>query len=104
MADLNYLFTQTTEERPRKRKSRFSDEETIAMINAVADRKHILLRLGNRNNSNEKTLAWCQVTDEVNMVSFTHREVADVRKKFQDLRSVVKLKASGAGKKHKKSG
>ena len=39
-------------------------------------------------------MAWQYVTDAVNIVSVVKRECSDVRKKFTDLKTVVKKKAA----------
>ncbi|ROT80166.1 hypothetical protein C7M84_001110 [Penaeus vannamei] len=78
----------------KKRRPNFSDEE-MALIEAVAKRKNVVLgKLDNRITGQVKNNAWECVTREVNLVARVPRTVAEVRWKFTDLRAAVKKKAA----------
>ncbi|XP_069992956.1 myb/SANT-like DNA-binding domain-containing protein 4 [Penaeus vannamei] len=79
----------------KKRRPNFSDEEMLALIEAVAKRKNVVLgKLDNRITGQVKNNAWECVTREVNLVARVPRTVAEVRWKFTDLRAAVKKKAA----------
>ena len=76
-----------------QRRANFSEDETLAMVNAVIPRKRILLgRLDAIFNAAMKKNAWLEVVAEVNLVSRVTRNVEEIRKKFTDFKSAVKKK------------
>ncbi|XP_018009578.1 uncharacterized protein LOC108667106 [Hyalella azteca] len=79
----------------KRRRPNFSDEEVMALITAVSKRKNILLgKFDKTITAKAKLLQWQAVIDSVNCVSTVKRDVAEVRKKFYDLRTQVKKKAT----------
>ena len=78
-----------------KRRPNFSDEEIFAILFGVSDRKRLLLgKLDNTNTAKLKMRGWDEVATAVNTVSSVQRGSLEVRKKFYDLRTIVKKKAA----------
>ena len=79
----------------KKRQPNFTETELLSLITAVAEKKIVLFAKFNGNiTAKSKLMAWQYVTDAVNSVSVVKRECSDVRKKFTDLKTVVKKKAA----------
>ena len=67
----------------------------MAIVTAVFERKQILLGKFDENiTAKVKLMQWQAVTDSVNCVSMVKRDVAEVRKKFFDLRTHLKKKVA----------
>ena len=77
------------------RRANFTEEESLALVNAVITRKRtILCKLDVQLNCAMKKMAWFEVLAEVNLVSRVIRTVDEIRKKFSDFKSAVKKKAA----------
>ncbi|XP_050726956.1 uncharacterized protein LOC127003893 [Eriocheir sinensis] len=78
-----------------QRKPKFSETEALTLVEEVERRRHIILgRLeGSKVTGEKKQRAWEEVTALVNEVSRVGRTEEECRRKFKDLRSLVKVKA-----------
>ena len=77
----------------RARKINFKEDELILMIREVTKRKEVIIGpLSTVVTKQAKNAAWEAVADAVNSIAPTHRQPAEIRKKFQDFRSQVKKK------------
>lgn len=78
---------------PKKRKSNFSSAETVNLLEEYMVYKDVLIaKFSAKVTHATKNHAWLQITHHVNKVSKTIRTVAEVKKKFMDLRTSVKKK------------
>lgn len=79
----------------KRRRPNFCDEEIFAMLSVVRDNKILLLgKLDNINTAKRKSRGWEHVTAAVNDVSSYKRDAFEIRKKFSDLRALVKKKVT----------
>ncbi|XP_042203520.1 uncharacterized protein LOC121853447 isoform X3 [Homarus americanus] len=79
----------------KRRRPNFCEEEVHAMLREIAKRKKMILgKLDSRNTVTLKNHAWEEVLKAVNAVARIPRSVAEVRRKFSDLRVSVKKKAA----------
>lgn len=80
-----------------QRRPKFSETEALTLVEEVERRRHIILgRLeGSKVTGEKKQRAWEEVTALVNEVSRVGgRTEEECRRKFKDLRSLVKVKAA----------
>ncbi|XP_047502419.1 uncharacterized protein LOC125047916 [Penaeus chinensis] len=74
----------------QKKRPNFSNEETLALIEAVATKKSVVLsKLDSRITAHVKNNAWDCVTKEGNLVARVQRNMNEVRRKFTDLRAAM---------------
>ena len=80
----------------KTRRPRFTDSEALALVEEVEARSAVILgKLDSRITAEKKAKAWEEVTVQVNVASKVGDRTPDeVRKKFIDLRSSAKIKAS----------
>ena len=86
-------------EPPRKlvRRPKFSDEEVLALVEEVRKRRGVVLGRHDYKTgvtAQKKQQAWQQICFAVNAVSRVLRSVEEVRRKFVDMKTHVKSKAS----------
>ncbi|KAG9477760.1 nuclear apoptosis-inducing factor 1 isoform X2 [Eleutherodactylus coqui] len=81
----------------KKRKTNFSEQEVEIIMEEMEKQKHILI---NHYNAGvpllTKSNAWCDILKRVNAISTCHRELAEVKKKWSDLKTEVRRKMSQA--------
>lgn len=84
-------------EPPKKlvRRPKFSDAEQYRIVQSVEERATIILgKLDSQLTAAMKNTAWEEVMQEVNVVARVKRTTEEVRRKFRDMRSLVKIKAA----------
>lgn len=82
---------------PRKmaRRPKFGEAELCAIALGVEERAAIILgKLDSSLTAAMKTVAWEEILQQVNAVSRVRRTCEEVRRKFRDMRSLVKKKAA----------
>ncbi|XP_075690296.1 nuclear apoptosis-inducing factor 1 [Rhinoderma darwinii] len=81
----------------KKRKTNFSEQEVEIIMEEMEKQKHILI---NHYNAGvpllTKSNAWYDILKRVNTISTCHRELAEVKKKWSDLKTEVRRKMSQA--------
>ncbi|KAM9327048.1 nuclear apoptosis-inducing factor 1 [Gastrophryne carolinensis] len=81
----------------KKRKTNFSEQEVDIIMEEMEKHKHILI---NHYNAGvpllTKSNAWYEILKRVNAISTCHRELAEVKKKWSDLKTEVRRKMSQA--------
>ncbi|KAM4664379.1 nuclear apoptosis-inducing factor 1 [Discoglossus pictus] len=81
----------------KKRKMNFSEQEVEIIMEEMEKQKHILI---NHFNAGvpllTKSNAWHHILKRVNAISTCHRELAEVKKKWSDLKTEVRRKMSQA--------
>ncbi|XP_071979188.1 nuclear apoptosis-inducing factor 1 [Engystomops pustulosus] len=81
----------------KKRKTNFSEQEVEIIMEEMEKQKHILI---NHYNAGvpllTKSNAWYDILKRVNAISTCHRELAEVKKKWSDLKTEVRRKMSQA--------
>nr|XP_045588537.1 myb/SANT-like DNA-binding domain-containing protein 4 [Procambarus clarkii] len=88
-----------------KRKANFSEEELTVLVDEVKKRESIIFgKLSRQVTTHDKHCAWSQVAVAVSGVGLCSRQQADVRKKFQDLKSSVKKKLAENAREMRKTG
>ncbi|XP_069176652.1 t-SNARE domain-containing protein 1-like [Procambarus clarkii] len=88
-----------------KRKANFSEEELTVLVDEVKKRERIIFgKLSRQVTTQDKHCAWSQVAVAVSGVGLCSRQQADVRKKFQDLKSSVKKKLAENAREMRKTG
>ncbi|KAM4695912.1 nuclear apoptosis-inducing factor 1 [Rhinophrynus dorsalis] len=81
----------------KKRKMNFSEQEVEIILEEVEKQKHILINHFNAGVPHlTKTNAWHDILKRVNAISTCHRELAEVKKKWSDLKTEVRRKMSQA--------
>ncbi|XP_045620001.1 nuclear apoptosis-inducing factor 1 isoform X2 [Procambarus clarkii] len=89
----------------KKRKPNFTDEEVLMMLNQVQKRKKVILgKLDGSLTVHDKNNAWHVIAAAVTATSPYIRGPNEVRKKFTDLRSVVKKKTAVISRELRKAG
>ena len=77
----------------RKRKEKFSSHELEALVDEVHQRKSILFgEFSSTLTASTKHCAWAAITDRINSIAKSPRTIEDVKKKWSNLASNVKLK------------
>ncbi|CAG0897803.1 unnamed protein product, partial [Darwinula stevensoni] len=88
-----------------QKKPRFSVDKVDALATSVLDKKAILYgKLSATINSKKKHEAWSAVAHEVSSVRGTKRDIADVKKKWQNICMEVKKKEAERKKAQKDTG
>ncbi|XP_053552011.1 nuclear apoptosis-inducing factor 1 [Bombina bombina] len=81
----------------KKRKMNFSEQEVDIIMEEMEKQKHVLI---NHFNAGvpllTKSNAWHHILKRVNAISTCHRELAEVKKKWSDLKTEVRRKMSQA--------
>ncbi|XP_077334902.1 nuclear apoptosis-inducing factor 1 [Lithobates pipiens] len=81
----------------KKRKTNFSEQEVDIIMEEMEKQKHILI---NHYNAGvplmTKSNTWYDILKRVNAISTCHRELAEVKKKWSDLKTEVRRKMSQA--------
>ncbi|KAM7298805.1 nuclear apoptosis-inducing factor 1-like [Ixodes scapularis] len=81
------------------RKANFSDNELSALVDGYEQRKVAIEGKGNSaHGSIAKQRAWKQITRDVFAVSGIRREVADIKKKWADVKSINKKRGAAVKK------
>jgi hypothetical protein len=88
-----------TEKRDTKRQPNFTAEELEVLVNEVEGRSRILFgKFGGIVSMAAKQKGWVEVTRSVTAVSGVRRSVEEVKKKFCQLKSQTKMKATALKK------
>lgn len=89
----------------RKRKPRFSEREVDIMVERIYENADILFsRFSDTLTSKKKKIAWGSIVESVNATSFVHRTTEEVKKKWEDLKRVVKRRAAEVRKDRSRTG
>ncbi|KAF5905358.1 nuclear apoptosis-inducing factor 1 isoform X1, partial [Clarias magur] len=81
----------------KKRKMNFSEREVEIIVEEMEKQKHILVNHFNAGVTHiAKNNAWMEILKRVNAVTNCHRELAEVKKKWSDLKTEVRRKVAQA--------
>lgn len=81
----------------KKRKMNFSEREVEIIVEEMEKQKHILVNHFNAGVTHiSKNNAWMEILKRVNAVTNCHRELAEVKKKWSDLKTEVRRKVAQA--------
>ncbi|XP_016426352.1 nuclear apoptosis-inducing factor 1-like isoform X2 [Sinocyclocheilus rhinocerous] len=81
----------------KKRKTNFSEREVEIIVEEMEKQKHILVNHFNAGVTHiAKNSAWVEILKRVNAVSTCQRELAEVKKKWSDLKTEVRRKVAQA--------
>lgn len=81
----------------KKRKMNFSEREVEIIVEEMEKQKHILVNHFNAGVTHiAKNNAWIDILKRVNAVSNCQRELAEVKKKWSDLKTEVRRKVAQA--------
>uniref|UniRef100_A0A8C1HVB4 Nuclear apoptosis inducing factor 1 n=1 Tax=Cyprinus carpio carpio TaxID=630221 RepID=A0A8C1HVB4_CYPCA len=81
----------------KKRKTNFSEREVEIIVEEMEKQKHILVNHFNAGVTHiAKNSAWTEILKRVNAVSTCQRELAEVKKKWSDLKTEVRRKVAQA--------
>lgn len=81
----------------KKRKMNFSEREVEIIVEEMEKQKHILVNHFNAGVTHiAKNNAWIEILKRVNAVSNCQRELAEVKKKWSDLKTEVRRKVAQA--------
>ncbi|XP_016098986.1 nuclear apoptosis-inducing factor 1-like isoform X2 [Sinocyclocheilus grahami] len=81
----------------KKRKTNFSEREVEIIVEEMEKQKHILVNHYNAGVTHiAKNSAWVEILKRVNAVSTCQRELAEVKKKWSDLKTEVRRKVAQA--------
>ncbi|XP_016424573.1 nuclear apoptosis-inducing factor 1-like [Sinocyclocheilus rhinocerous] len=81
----------------KKRKTNFSEREVEIIVEEMEKQKHILVNHFNAGVTHiAKNSAWTKILKRVNAVSTCQRELAEVKKKWSDLKTEVRRKVAQA--------
>lgn len=81
----------------KKRKTNFSEREVEIIVEEMEKQKHILVNHFNAGVTHiAKNCAWMEILKRVNAVSTCLRELAEVKKKWSDLKTEVRRKVAQA--------
>ncbi|XP_005993316.1 nuclear apoptosis-inducing factor 1 [Latimeria chalumnae] len=79
----------------KKRKMNFSEREVEIIVEELEKQKHVLINHFNAGVSLlAKNSAWLDILKRVNAVTTCHRELAEVKKKWSDLKTEVRRKVA----------
>lgn len=94
-SQLSTVVTMASEPPKKFRRPRFTDTEALTLVEEVERRCPVIMgRLDNTVTADKKNRAWEEVTAAVNEVSRVGRTLEELRRKFKDLRSHVKIKSA----------
>jgi len=81
----------------KRRKTNFSEREVEIIVEEMEKQKHILVNHFNAGVTHiAKNNAWVEILKRVNAVSTCQRELAEVKKKWSDLKTEVRRKVAQA--------
>ncbi|KAJ3605263.1 hypothetical protein NHX12_027313 [Muraenolepis orangiensis] len=81
----------------KKRKMNFSDREVEIIVEEIEKHKHILVNHFNAGVTHiSKNNAWVEILKKVNAVTTCPRELAEVKKKWSDMKTEVRRKVAQA--------
>ncbi|TRY60597.1 hypothetical protein DNTS_026999 [Danionella cerebrum] len=81
----------------KKRKTNFSEREVEIIVEEMEKHKHVLVNHFNAGVTHiAKNCAWMDILKRVNAVSTCQRELAEVKKKWSDLKTEVRRKVAQA--------
>lgn len=81
----------------KKRKMNFSEREVEIIVEEMEKQKHILVNHFNAGVTHiAKNNAWIEILKRVNAVTTCQRELAEVKKKWSDLKTEVRRKVAQA--------
>nr|XP_055024057.1 nuclear apoptosis-inducing factor 1 [Misgurnus anguillicaudatus] len=81
----------------KKRKTNFSEREVEIIVEEMEKQKHILVNHFNAGVTHiAKNNAWVEIMKRVNAVATCQRELAEVKKKWSDLKTEVRRKVAQA--------
>lgn len=98
-----FYFHPTTQNKPfmasqaKKRKTNFSEREVEIIVEEMEKQKHVLVNHFNAGVTHiAKNNAWVEIMKRVNAVTTCQRELAEVKKKWSDLKTEVRRKVAQA--------
>ncbi|XP_057212988.1 nuclear apoptosis-inducing factor 1 [Triplophysa rosa] len=81
----------------KKRKTNFSEREVEIIVEEMEKQKHVLVNHFNAGVTHiAKNNAWVEIMKRVNAVTTCQRELAEVKKKWSDLKTEVRRKVAQA--------
>lgn len=81
----------------KKRKMNFSEREVEIIVEEIEKQKHILVNHFNAGVTHiAKNNAWIEILKKVNAVTTCPRELAEVKKKWSDMKTEVRRKVAQA--------
>ncbi|KAK7136369.1 hypothetical protein R3I94_014880 [Phoxinus phoxinus] len=81
----------------KRRKTNFSEREVEIIVEEMEKQKHVLVNHFNAGVTHiAKNSAWMEILKRVNAVSTCQRELAEVKKKWSDLKTEVRRKVAQA--------
>ena len=93
------------EDNSAKRSKNFSKQELELLVEEVVSRRKILMgKLDNVVTADNKKRAWAKVAQSVSAVGETERDAIAIKKKWEDVKSLVKKKAAERARETRKTG
>ena len=93
------------EDNSAKRSKYFSKQELEVLVEEVVSRQRILMgKLDNVVTADNKKRAWAKVAQSVSAVGETERDAIAIKKKWADVKSLVKKKAAERTRETRKTG
>ena len=93
------------EDNSAKRSKYFSKQELEVLVEEVVSRQRILMgKLDNVVTADNKKRAWAKVAQSVSAVGETERDAIAIKKKWADVKSLVKKKAAERARETRKTG
>ena len=93
------------EDNSAKRSKNFSKQELEVLVEEVVSRQRILMgKLDNVVTADNKKRAWAKVAQSVSAVGETERDAIAIKKKWADVKSLVKKKAAERTRETRKTG
>lgn len=92
-------------ESEKKRATKFTDAEKLALTESIKERYSILFgKLNSTTNRQDKTKAWGEVLSAVNAVSSVTRTLSQIQEKYKNMKKDVKAIAAENKKEITKTG
>jgi hypothetical protein len=93
------------EDNSAKRSKNFSKQELEVLVEEVVSRQRMLMgKLDNVVTADNKKRAWAKVAQSVSAVGETERDAIAIKKKWADVKSLVKKKAAERTRETRKTG
>ena len=93
------------EDNSAKRSKNFSKQELEVLVEEVVSRQRMLMgKLDNVVTADNKKRAWAKVAQSVSAVGETERDAIAIKKKWEDVKSLVKKKAAERARETSKTG
>ena len=93
------------EDNSAKRSKNFSKQELEVLVEEVVSRQRMLMgKLDNVVTADNKKRAWAKVAQSVSAVGETERDAIAIKKKWEDVKSLVKKKAAERARETRKTG